>query len=128
MGTFIEINHIFNWKKFDKMHKSCPVCGEKYTPEPGFYFGAMYISYALYVAFIVTNFVDFVIFLNVDPIILLYFLIPALIALTLFFFRIARRVWLNFFVKYDKQKLARLQYKITDSHSDKHNFIPTIVG
>jgi uncharacterized protein (DUF983 family) len=128
MGTFIEINHIFNWKKFDKMHKSCPVCGEKYTPEPGFYFGAMYISYALYVAFIVTNFVGFVIFLNVDPIILLYFLIPALIALTLFFFRIARRVWLNFFVKYDKQKLARLQYKITDSHSDKHNFIPTIVG
>jgi len=105
-GDFFEINHIFNWKKFDKMHKSCPVCGEKYTPEPGFYFGAMYVSYALYVGFIITTFVGFVLMLDVDPIRLLYFLIPALIALTPFFFRIARRIWINIFVKYDKKKGA----------------------
>jgi uncharacterized protein (DUF983 family) len=32
------------------MHKSCPVCGEDFAREPGFYFGAAYVSYALTVA------------------------------------------------------------------------------
>ena len=86
------------------MHTSCPVCGEKYTPEPGFYVGAMYISYALYVAFIVTNFVGFVLIFGIDPIHLLYFLVPALVALMPLFFRVARRIWINIFIKYDRQK------------------------
>jgi uncharacterized protein (DUF983 family) len=106
-GDFFEINHVFSWKKFDKMHKSCPVCGEKYTPEPGFYFGAMYISYALYVAFIVTNFVGFVLVFGIDPIRLLYFLVPSLVALLPFFFRLARRIWINIFIKYDRQKTRK---------------------
>ncbi len=103
-GNFFEQNHLFSWKKFDKMHTSCPVCGEKYTPEPGFYVGAMYISYALYVAFIVANFVGFVLLFGVDPIYLLYFLVPALVALMPLFFRVARRIWINIFIKYDRQK------------------------
>ncbi|RIY12225.1 DUF983 domain-containing protein [Hymenobacter rubripertinctus] len=28
------------------MPVSCPVCDQTYEPEPGFYFGAMYISFA----------------------------------------------------------------------------------
>ncbi|MBT9391598.1 DUF983 domain-containing protein [Hymenobacter sp. NST-14] len=28
------------------MPAECPVCGQTYEPEPGFYFGAMYISFA----------------------------------------------------------------------------------
>ncbi len=106
-GGFFELNHMFSWKKFDKMHTSCPVCGERYTPEPGFYVGAMYISYALYVAFIVTNFVGFVLLLGVDPILLLYFLVPALVALMPLFFRLARRIWINIFIKYDPQKTGK---------------------
>lgn len=107
-GNFFELNHVFSWKKFDKMHTSCPVCGEKYTPEPGFYVGAMYISYALYVAFIVTNFVGFVLILGIDPIQLLYFLVPALILLMPLFFRVARRIWITIFIKYDPQKAAKV--------------------
>jgi uncharacterized protein (DUF983 family) len=30
--------------KFIRMPECCPVCGFYYEPEPGFYFGAMYIS------------------------------------------------------------------------------------
>jgi len=29
------------------MHKECPKCGQDLEPEPGFYWGAMYIGYAL---------------------------------------------------------------------------------
>ena len=36
--------------KFNVMHKNCPKCGLRYEREPGFFFGAMYISYAFSVA------------------------------------------------------------------------------
>ncbi len=31
--------------KFTEMPAACPVCGQSFEPEPGFYFGAMYISF-----------------------------------------------------------------------------------
>lgn len=37
-----------------KMHRHCPHCGQDFIPEPGFYFGAMYFSYAINVALMVT--------------------------------------------------------------------------
>ncbi|GAB3837612.1 DUF983 domain-containing protein [Hymenobacter jeollabukensis] len=36
--------------KFSDMPESCPVCGQTYEPEPGFYYGAMYISFGFAVA------------------------------------------------------------------------------
>jgi hypothetical protein len=36
-----------------KMHRYCPKCGQDLVPEPGFYFGAMYFSYAINVALMV---------------------------------------------------------------------------
>jgi uncharacterized protein (DUF983 family) len=32
---------------FPKMHECCPVCGLKFEREPGYFLGAMYISYGL---------------------------------------------------------------------------------
>lgn len=32
--------------KFKVMYDNCPQCGVGFEPEPGFYWGAMYISYA----------------------------------------------------------------------------------
>lgn len=31
--------------KFTAMPDYCPVCGQSFEPEPGFYFGAMYMSF-----------------------------------------------------------------------------------
>ena len=39
------------------MHSRCPVCDASLVPEPGFYDGAMYISYAFSVALMVTSLV-----------------------------------------------------------------------
>jgi hypothetical protein len=36
--------------KMLQMHRVCPSCGQDFMPEPGFYFGAMYFSYAINVA------------------------------------------------------------------------------
>jgi uncharacterized protein (DUF983 family) len=37
-----------------KMLKTCPHCGMVYEKEPGYFYGAMYVSYALIVAELVT--------------------------------------------------------------------------
>jgi uncharacterized protein (DUF983 family) len=39
--------------KFNVMNRTCPHCGVMLEPEPGFYQGAMYVSYGFTVAFIV---------------------------------------------------------------------------
>lgn len=53
---------IFNLKKFADTREECRHCRLVYQPEPGFFFGAMYWSYALVVAVIVTMSVAFSIF------------------------------------------------------------------
>jgi uncharacterized protein (DUF983 family) len=35
------------FRVFGRMHRHCPVCGLKYEREPGYFLGAMYISYGL---------------------------------------------------------------------------------
>jgi uncharacterized protein (DUF983 family) len=46
--------------RFDKlldMHQHCQVCDLKFERETGFFYGAMYVSYAFAVALIVTEFI-----------------------------------------------------------------------
>lgn len=37
----------FKVKKPLQMHKNCRVCGLDFEPEPGYYYGAMFMSYTL---------------------------------------------------------------------------------
>ncbi|UYZ63325.1 DUF983 domain-containing protein [Hymenobacter weizhouensis] len=47
----------FNLTRFTDMPKACPVCRQVYEPEPGFYWGAMYISFVFSTAImLVTGF------------------------------------------------------------------------
>lgn len=44
----------YNYKSFYKMNDSCKICNQTFHPEPGFYFGAMYVSYAFSVAWVLS--------------------------------------------------------------------------
>ncbi len=46
---FISKGNLFQLK-MPKMHHTCPHCQHKFEKEPGYFFGAMYVSYALVVA------------------------------------------------------------------------------
>jgi uncharacterized protein (DUF983 family) len=97
-GDFFVTKSAYNLRNFDKMNKHCPHCGENLVPEPGFYQGALYMSYAFYVAFMV---IYFLIFVNFFEEYLDYFLasiIPILVILTPLFYRLARRSWLALFI------------------------------
>ncbi len=48
------------------MNPQCPCCGERFEKEPGYYTGALYVSYAYYTALIVSCFIVFEILLEWD--------------------------------------------------------------
>ncbi|MBN3582103.1 DUF983 domain-containing protein [Algoriphagus aestuarii] len=45
----------FSFKKLSAINSSCPKCQANLNPEPDFYYGAMYISYAFSVALVITS-------------------------------------------------------------------------
>ena len=53
-GEFLESRNVYNLKKAGNLREKCDRCNLKYSREPGFYFGAMFVSYALGVALFVT--------------------------------------------------------------------------
>lgn len=48
---------VVSFRKLTAVNKTCSVCGASFQPEPSFYDGAMYISYAFSVALFITVFV-----------------------------------------------------------------------
>lgn len=84
-----------------KLHDNCAVCGEKFMPEVGFYYGAMYVSYALGVALFVAVWVaTLVLAPNIGAFGLIGLVLGALFILFPVIFRAARLTWINIFVKY----------------------------
>ncbi|UHG93486.1 DUF983 domain-containing protein [Spirosoma oryzicola] len=96
-GDFFVTKSAFS-RHFDQMHERCPHCGENFMPEPGFYWASMFVSYALFTLWILLTFFVAVSWLNVDLDYYLMGLIPSIILLTPYFFRLARRTWLALFV------------------------------
>jgi uncharacterized protein (DUF983 family) len=115
-GAFFKTSNPYDLKDFDKINPSCPYCDESFQREPGFYIGAMYVSYALSVALVVTAFVGFVIIFGFDIEYVLAGLIPAIIILLPVLFRTARIIWLNIFVKFDPERAQLAKKK---KHSEQ---------
>jgi uncharacterized protein (DUF983 family) len=82
---------------------SCSNCGLKYEKEPGFFYGAMYVSYGLTSGiFIVMFILDLTVFhMDTTPFAIL---IVSIILVTFpFVTRWARVLWLNFFFRYQPE-------------------------
>lgn len=94
--------NMYSWKKSDVMPVKCACCGQPFTPEPGFYYGAMYMSYALYAALFIPAFMV-TIFMDLSyEIFYISFVLSALVV-SPYIFRLSRAVYLYFFVDYEKQ-------------------------
>jgi uncharacterized protein (DUF983 family) len=104
-GDFFETRNPYNLKKFDKMHKNCPVCGEDFERETGFYYGAMYVSYGLTVGFGIAVYVLMVVLMGFTEMnFIIAFAILQLLLMPVFY-RTARLVWINTFVKFKGNKI-----------------------
>jgi hypothetical protein len=93
-------------KHISDMHENCPVCGQKYDMEPGFWYGTGYVSYALAVAMSFTSFVIWWVFIGVsvsDNRVMWWFISNTvlLIAAQPWMMRMSRVIYMRFFVSYD---------------------------
>ncbi len=102
-GNFFETGNLYNLKSFSKMNERCPVCNEDFRREPGYYFGATYVSYGLTVGFGIVLFLLFCVLFNGDVTHFLWTFSILLILLLPAFYRIARLIWINLFVNYKKE-------------------------
>lgn len=79
------------------MPDKCPVCGYLTQPEPGFYYGAMYVSYALCVTIFVGYFALFALMYPLPSEVFIGVYITLLLILWPFIFRYARAIYLYLF-------------------------------
>lgn len=79
------------------MNEHCPVCEAPFIPEPGFYFGALFVSYAFNVAILVA--VTLILYFTTDPPTWVYGLglVIASILFIPFSFRYSRILFLYWF-------------------------------
>jgi len=85
-----------------EMHERCPSCQTKFKIEPSFFYGAMYVSYAVGVAIAVAVFIISYYFLSLSRLATFFVIIGALIALLPVITRISRNIWVNAFFTYKK--------------------------
>lgn len=96
----------YNLKKIGELHDKCQECNHRYSKEPGFYFGAMYVSYAFGIAIFVSIYLANII-LNINASILNVFLMVALFILlgTPYLFHLSKITWANIFTHFKGRKL-----------------------
>lgn len=103
-GKVFQTHNPYDLKNFDKMLPSCSCCGEEFEKETGFYYGAMYVSYAWMAGWFIVTFTINSLWLHVELLYYLIFFFVSVLILSPMTFRVSRITWLNFFVKYDPKK------------------------
>lgn len=94
--------HPYMIHKAFSMKKNCPVCKADFEPEPSFYTGAMYVSYAFSVTIVVGTFLgSIILFKNPDPEIMAAFGICVAFLFAPLNLRLSRMIWLNVFTDYE---------------------------
>lgn len=102
-GDFFVSSNPLDFKRNLKIHEKCPKCDLKYMLEPSFFYGAMYVSYALTVAIAVATFVICQLF-NLNMVWTLASIIIVLILMIPYLVRISRLIYINMFVGYQNDK------------------------
>lgn len=101
-GDFYITNHAYQFKGFGKNNDTCSKCAYKFEKEPGYFYGAMYVSYALTVAFSVAIAVAiFVLFPSASYKVYMISILLGLVILMPLSFRLSRLIWMNFFQNYE---------------------------
>ncbi len=88
--------------KLYAMNENCSHCGLKYKIEPSFFYGAMYVSYGLTVAIGIIIFFVASFFGKLTANQALFYIILGIIVLMPITARLARNIYINMFVKFNK--------------------------
>lgn len=102
---------IYQYKGFFDMPRKCTKCGQDFEIETGFYYGAMYVSYAITIALIVAVFIALIVFniFSIELFLLLDFIV-LLISLP-YVFKVSRSIWIALMIKFDSKAVENYERK-----------------
>lgn len=85
--------------RIPKMNERCKVCDYKFERETGFFFGAMFVSYALAAAEMIAVLVVFWYLIDLSPLRVFGIIVLMAILLSTLNFKLSRSIWLYIFHK-----------------------------
>jgi len=104
-GEFYKSRNPYDLKSMSETYDICPNCNRRLYIEPGFYYGAMYVSYALGVAHIVAFLVaKWVLEIEMEFWNFIILVGSFLLLLTPLYYAFSKIVWANLFLNYKKDQ------------------------
>jgi uncharacterized protein (DUF983 family) len=101
-GDLFPKGTLYNPGKFSEMHPSCSCCGQSFEPEPGYYYGAMFVSYALSTAIFIGVWIALSFFVEEITLpMMVGVILIVVIGLMPINFRLSRALWINIFIRYE---------------------------
>jgi uncharacterized protein (DUF983 family) len=85
------------------MPDKCSVCGEDFNVEPGYYTGALWISYPIVIIILIPFSILQILLLNISFIVAFFISLSSLLILQPFIMRFSRAIWINLFVHYENR-------------------------
>ena len=106
-GDLFVSNNWYSLKNIGALPDHCPVCGQDYKMEDGFFLGATYVSYGLTIAATVPLLAAAYFLFGLEYMQLLPALVVILIIIMPPVLRLSRSIWFNFFVEYEGLEKAK---------------------
>ncbi len=103
-GKMYQNGNAYNLSETLKMNERCSHCNVKFKIEPSFFYGSMYVSYGVGIAFAFATFVIAHWVLGLGLLASFLAIVGILVITLPVILRLSRNIWINFFFKYDKQK------------------------
>jgi uncharacterized protein (DUF983 family) len=85
-----------------KMDDNCLVCGQDFVIEPGFYYGALWMSYPVVILITIALALFFYFYLDYTLLVFMLILSVVMLGLQPLIIRLGRALWINVFVRYEK--------------------------
>ena len=103
-GNMFPAGTLYQVTKFDKMYESCPCCNQTFEPEPGYYYGAMFVSYGITTAIFFAVLAALSFFVDeITMTMVLLSITGVVVTLTPIIFRLSRSIWINIFMSYSPE-------------------------
>ncbi len=94
-------NNPYNLGSLFKMQARCTHCNTKYKMEPSFFYGAMYVSYPVGIAFAIAAFVIAFLIIGTNLLNTFIAIVVTMVVFLPVIIRLSRNIWINIFIKYD---------------------------
>ena len=85
-----------------KINDTCSHCGTRYRLEPSFFYGSMYVSYGVGIAFAVAAFMISYLIFEATLFTSFIAIVITMLAFGPIIMRLSRNIWINLFMNYDK--------------------------